>query len=430
VHPLRAAVVAVVILGSDAHADSWSPTLDEAIARAEERSPAIRKARAELAQAAGRRTTAGYLVPSNPQLELGLETDAPFEAQGDRSIDVGIEQELEIFGQRGLRIEVADSELAELTLRIAAARRHAGAEVATAYVDLMFEERRAVALGSIVDQAARLEEAARRRAAAGDLSAAEHTLIRADLIMAQANARTADADRVAALARLGVLVGSPPGQSVATSGDLPAGAPAGPVDHWLTLALDGRADLRAAAQAITTGSTEIALRQRERWPNLTIALGYTRDRARFASDDFEPPGVVTSLSDRGSFLGVSLAVPLPLFRTGRGEIAEARGRRAQAEAERDALRAEVEADLTAAHARYEDARLRALDLGGVEAELAVTLGRYEAAFTSGQIDLPAFLAIRDRVLEVQLAALAARHDAAVARIALELAAGGAPERRR
>lgn len=423
---MHIASFSLVVLVGTATAQAAPLTLEHAIEQAQSVSPIVRAAQARLQQAEGRSTIARYLVPSNPRLIANATTDRLLQNQGEGAVDVGVEQELEIFGQRGLRIAMSDAELAAFRLELEAARARVRADVESSYYELLFQERRIAALRAAVEQAARVEEAARRRAAAGDIGEAEHTLIAADLATARADALAAEADRKAVAARVAVLAGKSPTEAVTTTGELPAGAAIPALDAWLALARQRRPDLRAAAAALAAGDREIALRKRERLPNPTLSIGYARDRGVFAGDDVQPRGIVTGLSDVDQFLVAGIAIPLPLLRSGKGEIAEARGRRAETAANRDVLAFGIATDVAAAHARYEEARQRAIDLGNVESTLAATLARYETAYLAGKLDLAAYLTVRDRVLRAQLAALTARRDAAVAGAQLRVAAGGTP----
>lgn len=399
-------------------------TLSDALAGAERRSPEIHAAQARMDEARGRRAIASYLLPSNPQINLGFRTDRLFQNQGEGAFDVGLEQELEIFGQRGLRIDVADAELAVLGLELQAVRLTVRSRVTITYFDLMFEELRVAALAQVVDQAARLEEASRRRAAAGDIAPAEHELIAADLATLRADARRSEAERQSAQARLNVLVGRTAADATSTTGEFPSLPAAAPLARLIVQARARRPELRGAEKDVAARGAEVTLRERERLPNPTLSLGYSYDRSVFVGDDFTPAGAVSRLADGDQFLGLQLRLPLPFVRTGRGEVQEARGKRAEAEARRDGLALALDADVTAARARYEAARQRADDLGALEGKLTATLELYEKAYASGKIDLGAFLAVRDRVLRGAALALEARHDAAVAGAELELAVGG------
>ena len=391
------------------HADTLP--LDEALASAEARSPELRAAQARIDQGRGRRTVAGYVLPSNPTIDLGFKSDVLFENRDEKAFDVGLEQQLEIFGQRGLRIDVAETELAARRLELAASQLTVRAAVTVAYFDLMFRERRVAAFADVVEQASRLGEAARRRLAAGDIAEAEYQLVAAELVNVRAEARRADAERIAAQARLNSLVGRPSANATVTAGDFPSVATAAPLDRLLAWAHDRRPEIRAAAKEAEARSSEVALRQRESLPNPTVGLGYSYDR--------------TLIDGESQFLGIRLSLPLPFVRSGRGEIQEARGQRAEAEAKRDGLLASLDADVATARARQDETRQRVLDYAELEGKLGATLQLYEKAYTSGKLDLAEFLAVRDRVLRATFAALEARHDAAVAGAELELAVGGA-----
>ena len=401
----------LVVLAVPVAAHAGSLTLPEAVAAAEAHSPEVRAAAARLDQGRGRRTIAGQALPANPVLDLGFTTDVLFEDRGDRSIDVGVAQELEIFGQRGLRIDVADRELAARQLDLAAARLAARAAVSVAYFDLLLAERRVAAFAGVVEQATRLAEVARRRLAAGDIADAEYQLVAAELVSVRGEARRAEAERVAAQAQLNRWLGRPPASATVTSGDFPAVVAAAPLERLLAWAHERRPEIRAAAKDVEARAAEVALRGRERLPNPTVGVGYTYE------NDFHD-GV-------SQFLGLRVSLPLAFVRRGGGEIQEARGQRAEAEAQRDGVLAAIDADVASARARQDEARQRAREYTELEGQLAATLQLYEKAYTSGKLGLAELLAVRDRVLRTTFAALEARHDAAVAAVELERAVGGA-----
>jgi cobalt-zinc-cadmium efflux system outer membrane protein len=399
-------------------------SLNEALAAAEKRSPLVREAEAAVEEAAGARDTASALAPANPELDVSFRTDRPFANQGEWGLDLGLTQELEIFGQRGLRLRVADAEVSVAKLELAATRLAVRARVALVYWQVVYQERRTAALAQVVDLATRLEAAARARLAAGDVPEAEHTLLRADLVAARAELRAAEADRDAARARLNVLVGRPATEATATTDELPALAPAAPLDALLARARERSPELAAARQELAARDADVALARRERLPNPTIGVGYAFERSAFDHHDVVPSGAFDTLSDSDHFLGLSLSIPLPIFRTGGGEVRRARGARGAAQARLDGVDARLVEEVTAARARYEQARASAADYAEVVAELATLLDRYEKAYVDGKVGLTELLAVRDRVLAATLAALEARHDAAVAAVELELAVGG------
>ena len=112
----------------------------EAVAAAEARNPAVAEAEARVEQARGRATTARQRVPSRPELAISLQTDAPFAGTGEKTFDLSLSQELELFGQRGLRMRSAAEDLAARSLAVADERRRIRADTRVAYYELMFNE--------------------------------------------------------------------------------------------------------------------------------------------------------------------------------------------------------------------------------------------------------------------------------------------------
>src|SRR5881397_3690674 len=105
---LATTVALVLLAAAEAGADLLG--LEEALARARMASPALRAAEADLDAARGRLTQA-RLFPANPVLsgELARHT-GPGEEQLDRG--VALAQEIEVGGQRGLRVGAATYDVA------------------------------------------------------------------------------------------------------------------------------------------------------------------------------------------------------------------------------------------------------------------------------------------------------------------------------
>lgn len=413
----------VALLGGSATAHAGPISVDDAVAAAESRNPVIAEAEARLAQARGRAVTAAQRVPSRPELALAGQSDALFAREGERAFDLGLSQELELFGQRGLRMRVAEDDRAARSLEIADERRRLRAETRAAYYELMFQERRLALAAAVTDTASRLVESARRRVAAGDLGESELELLVADLAVARSDRSTAEGETAVARAALNRRIGVGAGAETTTTGDFPALAAADETTALAARALDDRPDLAAAARDLSAARTEVALRRRERLPNLTLSLGYALDRGVIDGDDVSPR-VFDRALDVDQLITFGLSLPLPLFRSNAGEIGEARGRAAEAEARQAGVAARIGEEVAAAASRRDSARDRIAALDEAATAVAATLGRYEKAWTEKHIDLAQYLAIRDRVIAVQVSALEARRDGAVADAALAEAVGG------
>src|SRR5438046_543740 len=126
----RGALVPILLgtaLGGSAAAGPLA--LDEALARARAASPALRVAAAELEAAHGRLRQA-RLVQANPVLSADLARHtAPAGDEDAKDRGVQLEQEIEVGGQRGLRIAAAEHDVTHAEHLLADRRRTVEGEV-------------------------------------------------------------------------------------------------------------------------------------------------------------------------------------------------------------------------------------------------------------------------------------------------------------
>jgi cobalt-zinc-cadmium efflux system outer membrane protein len=180
-----------------------------------------------------------------------------------------------------------------------------------------------------------------------------------------------------------------------------------------------RPDLEAARAEEGAAKAEVELLQRERFPDLTVGLGYERERMT------ESHGATTDLHT-ANLLVARLSVPLPLWNRNQGELAEARARRAAREAERVAREREVEADAEAAKGTLEAARAAQAALAAALPSVERNLELVRRAYEAGELGLDALLLARDRAFAARAEAVDAAAELARARTALFRADGRLP----
>jgi len=320
--------------------DATALTLQQALALALERHPLLRAARHEVAAGAAEREQATRLP--NPQLAWLREG----EQDGARTTTIQLNQPIELGGKRGARVALAQGALDLAETELALRRQAIRADTIDAYYAVLAAEERQRLAAAGVQLAARSSGVASGRVAAGKVSPIEAAKAR----LAQADARLegerAGAELAAARAAFAVLVGADgAAQSLAPSGAqaLPDAAP--------LQALLGRegeaAEVRRAQGRLALRRAEAGVERAARIPDLTLSLGSQRD---------------DQVGRRQAVFGVAL--PLPLFDRNGARLAAARERGAQAEAELEAARLAATGALTAAHARYLQARSEALLLEG------------------------------------------------------------------
>ena len=326
-------------------------------------SPEVKEARARLAAIAGRRTTAGIWLPSNPIVAATLshrERPAP-DAASVLNWSASLSQEIEIAGQRGARIEMVDAEAAAQIRRVAVAEQEVAAaalagwfEAAASNEGLRVAEDLARTAGALATVA---EGRAREALLSGvDADVARAEAVRIGLVRFEARRRLA-----AARSALALLLALEPARVELPALVEPPAATVAPTGTLEEQALRLRGELAAAAAERRVLEHRLSLVRRERIPNLTVSAFAERGE----------------IDDRILGVGLSIPVPLPtpIGRTGAGEIAETiahiRAAESSIELVRRRVRLEVARASAAYEARTEASRLFSSDLlGRARADLA------------------------------------------------------------
>ena len=336
-------------------------------------SPLLRERLAARDAAVGRREAARPFLPSNPVVSGSLAARRTDSAR-DTNWSLSIGQQIEIAGQRGLRIAVADRELAARGHDVAATRLQVTAQAWTDYFIVLATRER-------VELARRLEVATNEVAGTVVAMAAKGVASDVDADIADAAALSVTQDRLrleaaleAARAELAIHVG---GVVNAVEGDLepiksvaiPAVAPVRP-------------ELLALDEERTALENRVSLLGRERMPAPTVSL--------LAQDD--------GFNERVLGVGLSLPIPLPqpVGRTFAGEISEATAMADGARAAKQRLELELRAEVTAATADLAAARqARTLHTAERTARIDARLASIASQVKAGR------LAVRDALIAQQ-----------------------------
>lgn len=371
----------------DATAQARRITLEEALRRAEAENLNLRIARAEVAAARGRLTTAG--VYFNPGLAVTRE-----QLSGDvgtyHETTLALSHTLEIGGQRGLRREAAGLSLDAAEARLSAERLRLAFEVRRAHVRAAAAEADAAALGEATEVFRRVERTGQARFTEGDISdfARQRLQVeraRYENLLAEAHLELATAGR-----DLAILV-APDSMGAERYLLLPAATldgqmvPSSAIPlHEALLGAADRADVRAAALEVEAAQARLGLQRRERIPDLTLTGGY-KDQA----DGF-----------RGAVIGLSL--PVPLLDRNTGRVEEAQAELATAEARRSLALRSAEADIHGAWETYRSlaARVELLnrDLLAGSARL---LQSAQVSYAEGEMSLVELLDAADAYREAR-----------------------------
>lgn len=384
--------------------------LAEILAFADEHSPALAVARSTRARADALRVAASPRLYANP--ELTVSAGARIGANGvGVDADVGLWQQLQIAGERKLRIAAAKRFQHLTDAEIDRIRWEVRCDVQAAFYRALVERERAELATRVVAFQEEVFGVVQRQVKAGDAATLSLRLAEAEVAQARQARVAADQSYRVSRIRMAQLAGWPAGRAPRIAGDLvPPYRPA-TTEELVAIAKYELPSLRAREAALDEAQSRVAVARREIWPRPSIGLQYRREDNPAPE---RPYDVV---------LG-GIALSIPSFQTNQGE-------RAQARADVHVARAELDAATFMLDARIEEARSEVTAAAErVEAYGTEILPRLEEnlvllrrSLELGELDLVALLVARERFLRIQSDALGAYLDYSTAVAALERVVG-------
>ncbi len=367
-------------------------SLQTAITLALQHNPELRASARELEATRAAVGQAGALP--NPELSMLIEDTR----RETRTTTVVVNQPLELGGKRAARVSVAEraQESAEIDTR--ARRAQLRSDVAAAFFDVLAAQERARLSQGSVDLAGNASRAAGKRVTAGKISPVEETKAKVAESSARVEAAQALGELRTARQRLSSLWGNPIPRFQQADGQLDMLPPV-PNDEGLETGLADSPALRQARNELARRQALTEVERARRIPDLTLTLGAKRDN---------------ELGRNQAVIGV--AVPLPLFDTNRGNLAEALRRQDKAQDELAAARLRVSAELGEAAQR-----LRSMHAEATLLQREVLPGAqsaYDAAVQGFELGKFSFLEVLDaqrtlfQAKAQYLSALAGAHRAA------------------
>jgi cobalt-zinc-cadmium efflux system outer membrane protein len=382
-----------------------SLTVQRSVELALERNATLHSARADVAAARARLEGVSSILRSNPEVEGAA---GPRRGPGARSTDleIGVSQELEIFGQRGARIDAAEALVAAAEATLESRRVLVAGEVREAFARRLAATQRlqlAEEAHALAEEALRAAEARQRSGAA---SKVEVNAARSSLGLAVRERAIAVQRDAAAMGALVLLVGLDPAVPVRLEGDLsgtPGEAPA--IASLVERALAQRADIRAARSEVEAARAERRLAGREAYPSPRLGVTYAEE-----GDEQITKGV--------------LAFELPLFDRNQGERGVAAARVTQAERALDALTRAIHTEVGLAATRVTAAAAAAQAYtGGLLTGLEENMELVNEAYRAGKVGFFELLVIRRETLDARIGYIDALEELQAARAQLARALG-------
>ncbi|MBD9664764.1 cobalt-zinc-cadmium efflux system outer membrane protein [Variovorax beijingensis] len=316
--------------------------LRSALALAQQFNPGLSSASRE------REATDAALVQAGAWPNPVLEAQVEDLRRGNRTTTLQLSQPIELGGKRAARVTAAERARDQAASALLARRSELRASAITLFFEVLAAQERLRLAQDSVGLAEAATRAAANRVAAGKVSPLEESRarvaeagIRVELLQAEGALRSARQ-------QLAALWGNPNPRFTQADGALDRlPAAAGNVESRLSAA----PVLRQARLEVERRQALSDLEQARRVPDVTVSLGAKR----------VPADEGMGSSDRNQVV-VGLSVPLPIFDTNRGNVAEALSREEKARDELAAAELQLGADVAQATERLRSARATAQTL--------------------------------------------------------------------
>lgn len=412
--PRRAgALLAMFVLCGALPAVAAPLTLAQVWHKAEAANPALQSARANLAAAEGQLADARGLLWNNPQLSTErVRRDVPqagLDKQRRNEWSTRLDQTFEIAGQQGYRQEAAAQDLAALQATLQETRRQVRAEAEQRFVRVLALQQRIDAEAEMLKQVENAAATVKKRVTAGEDSRLDGNLAAVEAERGRNQLAALDEQLTAARAELASTLQMPPESLPEVAGELtPTAAAPYTLDQLLASAAN-RPHLRAFELREAAARNRLDLERASVYPDITLGVGVGREGPADA---------------REKLVGVSISLPLPLFRQNAGGIGKATTELTQAQIERQAATRDALAQVRALWLKVESLRARAERLRQtVQAGLDENQRLSAIAYRAGEIGLLQLILVNRQVLDGRRDLLDARTESRLAAIALEAAAG-------
>ncbi len=354
-------------------------------------------ARLEIERARSRLKQAG--LRPNPTIDFEQTTGRVTGSAGEGETSVGVSLPLELGGQRGRRIELAQAELEAVEAEVADHERRLSGEVLTTYAEALAALRELEITEGLTELDVKTVEVVQARVNEGETAPIELNLLRAEVERLRSRRALVEGRLRASLLRLKSLAGIATDEPLRLREEIQTpGLPQPPasLEAAIDIALRTRPDLRLARLTEEVAQAGFRLARSQSAPEVTAFTRYTLSRSAF---DDTPVGV---LRDKDRLLTFGVSVGLPVFNRNQGAKEEAKVTIAQARTRREFAEQVVRSEVASAYARYEAARAALFTFEqGVIARSTDNIRVIRAAYELGQFSITDLINEQRRLVDSQ-----------------------------
>ncbi len=361
-------------------------SLSELLSFAQSHAPLIQRARKRVALGQASIAGAQKFQQFNPEIEGTLA--AGLDDPGINRYEVGLKQRLEVFGQRGLRLEAARRQKRALVAELEQGQWDVHQQVHRLYrVGLVGQQRVGIERETL-EFTQQLLEVAQQRYDAGEEPQTSVVVARAEIARARQRLVQVWTGYRRTLGDLGATVGWAQDAVPRPAGQPSRARRAPAAEQLLAKAYDKDPRLAVLRAQLDQAQADLAFEQRKAWPDPVVGLGFEREK--LSENEFE------------NSLLVSLGVPLPLWDRNQGGIAAAKARvgiyRQAIENRKAVLSNRVRKQADSVQSAYTQAQIYQQE---VLPALRTQLDMLHKGFKLGEMSLLDVMNARDRLLAVQ-----------------------------
>jgi cobalt-zinc-cadmium efflux system outer membrane protein len=331
-------------------------SLSEIVKRALENNGEIKIARLDIDKARARLTQA-RLRP-NPTLEVQQTSGRLAGSPGDHELGVELSLPLNLYGQRGRRIDLANAEITLKEAEVAARQRLLASQIFVAYAEVLAALRELQVLEELLELDTRTVQFVQIRVNEGETSPLELNLLQTEVERLRARRQLVEGKLQAAISKLKFYAGVPFEEPLKMREEIStASIPLLPatIETSIAVGLKNRPEIRLAELDEQLAGAGLRLIRAQSGPDVTAFSRYTQGRSTIDL----PAGTFPQQGNRSLTFGVS--IELPVFNRNQGAKAEAQISIRQAQERRAFAEQVVKNEVIMAFQRIEAAR-RALSI--------------------------------------------------------------------
>lgn len=310
-------------------------TVEQALLAAFQNNPEIQEARKKVKMQEARYKQSRKLA--NPEVEVEADKIRKDFANEDEEDNVEsnfseleggvrINQPLELWGKRGLKIDIDKDEIVQVELEFKNIWLDVAKQIKEQYAQALLEQKSIGLAEENLNIARRLLDQVQVRFNSGN--ARNHELVRAKLEAANArnNLLRSENNFRIALGKFNILMGRKMDEAVKLKDILTVAEMKRTLENYLEIALSERADILSQQKEVAKKGKELSLAKRKKLPDVTV-------------------GVFANREDEMYNAGAGLSFELPIWDRSQGDVQEADLQKQTAEIHLDALKRSVELEV-------------------------------------------------------------------------------------